>query len=464
MRLTAPVVECFAGQRTWLRTIVLINALCIFIGCDSKRQDASVVPGPDVQDAAVQKGDSTAERSEQQESAPSTKSTAKNLTQPATSEIVLNADKLLAAALPEAALVEGWVRLFDTQTLHGWSIVGDANWQIADGSILVDAGEQSYLCTNLSLSNYELKVDFRSDAQTNSGVFLRTQPEPTDVAEECLELNIAPPDNPSPTGSFVQRKKLEPSDLGDFDPTQWHTYHIRLDGDHVSVRLDDRLVMELEDSSSLRPGHISLQHNSGRVEFRNVLLRPISGQTLKLGDDWETDWTKSEKESDQLAVEVKQDGLHLQGGLGQLQSKSDWDNFILQASYTLAKPEVNSGIFFRCIRDNMLDGYECQVNHSVINNDPMSPGDAGAGAIFRRQAARMVVGDGTQPTFLTLLAKSNYIYSWVNGIPVCEFFDQREADENPRRGLRLAAGPISLQGHDPTTDVIYHRLSISRIE
>ncbi len=375
----------------------------------------------------------------------------------------LDADLLRAAALTPEQLSQGWVRLFDGSTLFGWFVVGNANWTISDGVLSVDRGERSYLCTSIQVTDFELMLDFRCDADTNSGIFLRTDPQPEDVALDCLELNIAPPDNPFPTGSFVQRRKVESEELGEFDPTEWHTYRVRLAGDQVQVFLNERPITELTDFKCKPSGHISLQHNSGRVEFRNILFRPIDPKPLALDQDWETDWVKSEAEGKKLEVTPEKTGLRLVGGLGQLQSKQQFDNFVLQASYSLAKPEVNSGIFFRCVPDAMLDGYECQVNHATINGDPFQPADAGAGAIFRRQPARIVLGDGTTQSHITLFANGPQIATWVDGIQVTDFRDTREPDENPRRGLRLAAGPVSLQAHDPETDVVFHTLLISEL-
>lgn len=375
----------------------------------------------------------------------------------------LNAAELLANTLPPEQLEQGWVRLFDGQSLAGWFMVGTANWQVKDGTIKVTRGERSFLCTNLVLADYEFKVDFRCDPKTNSGIFLRTSPQPQDVASECLELNIAPPENPFPTGSFVERQRLDPADLPGFDPTVWHTYHVRLNGDQVEVYLDDKLIMEIEDKTSSQRGHISLQFNEGRVEFRNVLLRPIASKPLKLDATWADDWTKSEKEENTFQVEAVESGLKLTGGLGQLQSQQEFGDFILKAKYTLARPDVNTGIFFRCVPGAMLDGYECQVNHATLNDDPLQPADAGAGAIFRRAPARIVVGDGTEPTYLTLFASGQQMITWVNGLQVAEFVDSRPPHENPRQGSRNAPGPIALQGHDPTTEAIFHTISLSEL-
>ncbi|MEM7475861.1 MAG: family 16 glycoside hydrolase [Planctomycetota bacterium] len=316
----------------------------------------------------------------------------------------LSAKQFWDSRLTKEQLEAGWVRLFDEQSLYGWLMAGKANWSVNDGVLQVSQGEQSLLCTNFQLANYELKLEFRCDADTNSGIFLRTAPSPTDVATKCLELNIAPTDNPFPTGSFVQREKLEPRELDAklgtvFDSSKWHTYRVKLLRNRVEVYLDEVQVMELEDFESDPSGYIGLQHNSGKVEFRNVLLRPLSIQALMLDENWSKDWRKF---GSALDVFVEENGLRLKGGLGQLQSNYDFDDFFLQASYSLKKPDVNSGIFFRCIRDNMLDGYECQVNHAIGGKDPFQPLDAGAGAIFRQVDARVVIGDGTDHSHISL--------------------------------------------------------------
>jgi len=46
----------------------------------------------------------------------------------------------------------------------------------------------------------------------------------------------------------------------------------------------------------------------------------------------------------------------------------------------------------------------------------------------------------------------------VNGDPVASWTDTRAKDDNPRKGLRLAAGHLSLQGHDPTTDILFRNI------
>ncbi len=375
--------------------------------------------------------------------------------------------QLLDATLTEDQLMSGWIRLFDGSTSMGWFVEGNANWSIGDGIVRVDSGDPSFLCTRLQFSDFELQVDFRCDPQTNSGIFLRTTPRPGDVATQCLELNIAPPDNPFPTGSFVRRQRLDPQNLGPFDPTQWHTYRVRVAGRRATVQLDGREVMVLEEFDAAPSGHIALQHNSGKVEFRNILLRPIGLTALRTDEQWESDWTASTKPGNSMEVMGGPTGLHLVGGLGQVQSKQSFGDFVLQTAYTLARPEVNSCLLYTSPSPRDVEESRTPSNSSAASDvykrqDPLRPADGGAGAIFRRQNARIVVGDGTRRTFLTLYAVGPYIATWVNGLQVVDFIDRRPPDDNPRRGLRLAPGPLALQGHDPTTDVVFHAIAVSR--
>src|SRR5438874_10756114 len=111
--------------------------------------------------------------------------------------------------LTDAELADGWIALFDGQTLFGWQAASKANWEVKDGAILVTGGEKGLLCTTVEFDNYVLKADFRAAKNTNSGFFLRT-PQVVgmnDITTRCYELNVAPPDNPFPTGGFVGRLK-----------------------------------------------------------------------------------------------------------------------------------------------------------------------------------------------------------------------------------------------------------------
>lgn len=371
-----------------------------------------------------------------------------------------SADALLAARLPEDEASEGWIRLFDGHTLFGWEIAGSANWRIEDGSIVVDGGEQCLLCTSLPWQDFELTLDFKAGEETNSGIFLRTPLDPEDPAIDCYEVNIAPDDNPFPTASVVKRKKVQDSESPQpFD--QWRTMTMNLQGNQLRVSVDGTLLCDYTDPLGLSEGRIGLQHNSGRVEFKNIRLRPLG--LTSLIDEELSMWTKYPEMPGEFTT-TDEGWMHVKGGRTQLESKDSYDNFVLLAEYKLPTAEMNSGIFFRCIPGDEMMGYECQLSNEMKDGNPVAPADCGTGGIFRRQDARIVAGEVDKWATVVLVAHNEMIAAWVNGVQVSNWFDDRSAHENPRKGLRLEPGTIMIQGHDPVTDAMLKQLSIAKIE
>ncbi len=59
------------------------------------------------------------------------------------------------------------------------------------------------------------------------------------------------------------------------------------------------------------------------------------------------------------------------------------------------------------------------------------------------------------------MAQGRHIATWVNGVQTVDWADNRPLWDNARNGCRLEGGPISLQGHDPTTDLSFRNLRIA---
>src|SRR5262245_57840741 len=81
-------------------------------------------------------------------------------------------------------LNDGWISLFDGETLYGWEPGSQADWKVADGVISVKEGDKGLLCTTTEWGDYEFRCDFKAPATTNSGIFLRTPLKPTDPAKD----------------------------------------------------------------------------------------------------------------------------------------------------------------------------------------------------------------------------------------------------------------------------------------
>jgi hypothetical protein len=355
--------------------------------------------------------------------------------------------------LSRELLDDGWIQLFDGQTLFGWQPTGEAKWEVVDGEIRTVGDNAGFLVSTTEWADYELHVEFRASARTNSGIFLRTPVVPTAPASDCYELNIAPPDNPFPTASLVgrQRASLPEDEFPAAD--QWHTFHVTAEGDSITIVLDGERVFEYGDPSPIRIGHINLQSREGPVAFRNIRLRPLGLEPLFNGGDLEGWSTERAEKSDFYVTEEGE--LRVINGPGQIETTSELANFVLQLECKVNGDRLNSGLFFRTLRQGRWTGYESQINNVFNEGDRAKPADFGTGAIYRRQAARYVVPDDREWFTKTIVADGPHMAVWVNGYQVTDWTDPRPPAESPREGRRDGPGVIAIQGHDPTTNLLF---------
>lgn len=378
-----------------------------------------------------------------------------------------SAFQFVAPALTEEDLRAGWISLFDGSTLFGWDVPDGTNWHVEDGCITADHGDISLLLTPFAFDNFELRCDFHLAAGGNSGVFLRTAEGPTNPANSTYELNICDSHKSHKTGSLVARHVAEnvPAVEG-----AWHTFHVTCDGPNIKVLLDDTQILDFTDDTEVArsSGRIGLQMNQGRIAFKNVFLRPLHARELFNGKDLSGFRTVPGSQGD-FAV---QDGtIHASSGPGFLETVETFGDFILHVEANIHDAKAiadgrpaNSGVFFRAIEGTEAapsHGYEMQIQHDFKDGDRSKPSDFGSGGIYRREPARYVVADNNKWFTETLIAQGNRFATFVNGYQVLDWTDERAPDNNPRKGQRLEAGHLSLQGHDPTTDVDFRSLRIN---
>ncbi len=355
-------------------------------------------------------------------------------------------------------IADGWILLFDGQTTFGWKNAGNANWSATDGALVASEGEPGLLCTTTQWGNYVLKVDFRSVKEGNSGVFLRTSPKPTNVTSQCYEINIADwGKNAWPTGSIVQRQKTTEA----HDSLDWQTFELTALGPQITVKLDGKVVCDYTDPKPVGRGFIGLQFRTGKIEFRNVKLKPLAMQPIFNGRDL-TGWKTFPELKSKFSV-TPQGELNVKDGKGTLETDEAYGDFTLQLDVFVNGKGLNSGIFYRCIPGEVMNGYESQIQNAFKDDDRTKPADCGTGGIFRRQNARKVVADDFTWFTKTIHVDGPHVAVWVNGYQVSDWTDGRKADANPRRGLRLEPGTIQIQGHDPTTDLSFRNLRISEV-
>lgn len=431
--------------------------LTMFVGCSDERPSklSNATPPPMTPvSAPVAATESTQESS----------STVETIKPDAEGDVALeNAPSNGMNWLTRDQISEGWIRLFDGHTLFGWKPNTQLAWSVHDGVITADsrdAKDKGLLVTTSRFANYELRCDYRLEKGGNSGVFLRTAVTPTDPAVDCYELNMCDTHPEFGTASLVKRVKPEKPILGDGD---WHSFHVRVNGPKISVDFDGTHVLDYTDSTEkpLTTGYIGLQMNGGKIEFRNIYLKPLEMESLFDGKSlagWKVVPGSKSK------FEVKDETIHVTNGRGFLETEKTAGNFVFQFEAITNGDNLNSGVFFRAMTGTESapsNGYEFQIHNGFKESDRTRPDDHGTGAIFKRVSARRVLSSDRQWFAGTLIADGPRIATWVDGTQVVDWIDTRPPNENPREGSRVTAGHLSLQGHDPTTDLAFRNLRLA---
>ncbi len=199
------------------------------------------------------------------------------------------------------------------------------------------------------------------------------------------------------------------------------------------------------------------------ISLTAVQFRPQGAASIFNGKDlkgWKKFEGEAKRELSEFTVTDDKE-LKVTNGPGDLRTEAKYADFALQFECKTNGAALNSGVFFRSVADEYQFGYECQIQNGFKDNDRTKPTDFGTGAIYRRIAARKVVPNDREWFSVTVMARGPNIATWVNGYPVVSWLDDRAKDDSPRKGLRTAAGHLSIQGHDKTTDILFRNLRIA---
>ena len=165
-----------------------------------------------------------------------------------------------------------WITLFDGTNLDHWNTTGDANWRIVDAAVQADAGS-GMLVSGQSYGDFEIRLEFWADANSNSGVFIRCADPAAISPDTCYEVNIfdTRPDQSGRTGAIVN---IAPPLAVINTEGRWNTYEIRAEETHLVVKLNGVVTVDIHDGK-FPAGHFTLQYGAGGVKFRNVKIRPL---------------------------------------------------------------------------------------------------------------------------------------------------------------------------------------------
>lgn len=171
----------------------------------------------------------------------------------------------------------GWKTLFDgANGMENFVRVGEANWTASDGAIHANRGGNvaAFLVSKTQYKDFQIRAEFWSSDDANSGIFVRCQ-DPNKITDEnCYEANIFDqrPDPTYGTGAIVKVAKLTGPMLK--AGGKWNTFDITAKGTRLIVALNGTTTVDIEDSK-FSSGPIALQWGRGEIKFRKVEIRPL---------------------------------------------------------------------------------------------------------------------------------------------------------------------------------------------
>ncbi len=375
-------------------------------------------------------------------------------------------------------IADGWILLFDGETTFGWNHDGEVS--VADGSLVL-SGEKSSAFHGTGWGSFELKFDYRLDNRKNKG-----------------------------SGNLGMKSGAGGQLAG--EKGKWQGSRVYYDFDPKTNRFvfQNRDAIELPDIAAEGYGRVAqkrlgnsptdhfgfLTFREAKLEVRNIKLLPLAKITFApKAEDYRphtfpmaslfngkdlAGWNVFPGKKSKFAV--IDSAINVKDGPGDLQTAGKYKDFVLQLEAISNGKHLNSGIFFRCRDGEYQNGYEAQIHNGFAETpkkylleeyDPntnkligkkeamYNASDFGTGAIYRRVPARKQMSKDGEWFGMTVVAQGNRFATWVNGIQVTDWTDNRPKSDNARTGCRLEGGHLSIQGHDPTTDLSFRNFRIA---
>jgi hypothetical protein len=364
--------------------------------------------------------------------------------------------------LTPAEIADGWIMLFDGETTFGWTSPNDSKWTIWNSMLAPQNEKPGLLVSTTAFGDCQLQFEMQTRGQDTTAQLLvncDAEGKPRDGLKQ---------------GAFALRT-----------PTSgWWKVELTIQNGVVTNRNFSRLGggfrtgAKTEKSGGNVVGHLGL--SGSHMIFRNVKLKPLETRPIFNGRDL-AGWKEFPDKKSKFGV--SNGALTITGGPGDIQTEEKWGDFVAQLECRTNGKYLNSGVFFRCRPGEYQQGYEAQIHNRFTDKpekeyvieqyDPKSNQltdtkkekfaamDYGTGGIYRRMPARKAVAKDNEWFTMTIVGHGRHIATWVDGVQVVDWTDNRPMSDNARTGCRLEKGPLSLQGHDPTTDLSFRNMRVA---
>ncbi len=205
------------------------------------------------------------------------------------------------------------IALFNGRDLSGWKLTNrnkKSGWRAADVVLINETpktdfsayGDYGNLRTVREFEDFRLTMEYNVPTSGNSGVYLRGMYEAQVVDRDSKMQGIAGP------GALFGR--IAPSSNAGKPGGQWNRYELTLVNRHITIVLNGQTVIDNQpvvgctgggiSADDTKPGPIFLQGDHTSVQYRDIVLQPVSSTTqsaalprvLLIGDSISIGYTK----------------------------------------------------------------------------------------------------------------------------------------------------------------------------
>jgi hypothetical protein len=174
--------------------------------------------------------------------------------------------------------------LFNGKDLSGWKINGTEKWFVDNGDLVCESGpdkQYGYLSTNKTYKNFELTLEFKQEANGNSGVFFRSSIDGVKISG--WQCEVAPINHH--TGgiyeSYGRGWLIQPDSTKEkyLKTGKWNKLKLKVVGDEVTTWLNGHQMIYLKDEKiGAGNGFIALQiHDGGgiKVRWKKIMIKEL---------------------------------------------------------------------------------------------------------------------------------------------------------------------------------------------
>jgi len=177
------------------------------------------------------------------------------------------------------------VSLFNGKDLTGWTIHGTEKWFVENSELICESGpdkQYGYLSTNKTYKSFELTLEFKQEANGNSGVFFRSSIEGVKISG--WQCEVAPVNHH--TGgiyeSYGRGWLIQPDSTKEkyLKTGKWNKLKLKVIGDEVTTWLNGHQMIYIKDEKiGAGNGFIALQiHDGGgiKVRWKKIMIKELN--------------------------------------------------------------------------------------------------------------------------------------------------------------------------------------------